>query len=103
MDRNILILLGVIRAHQPLTVLREHGLEYFQIAELMQDCVRQGLVAEGDASVVLSEKGQQVFANAKLRAEDGAQNGWIAPAFDHRIPQTRIFDVYLPKPTWKAT
>lgn len=94
-------LLQIVRDGGHVGVLRKRGLEYSQIAQLIQTAIAEGLLQLLDESLELTEKGTRALAEAKRSGGFTGSGGWIVPAEDSRIDRANPNDVYLPGPSWK--
>ena len=101
MNAHSLVLLQMVRDDQDVGGLRRRGLEYFQIAKLIQKAINDGFLQLSQKTLTVTEEGKRALARAKHADGFSESGGWILPDDDSRIDQLDPTDIYLPRPAWK--
>mgnify|MGYP006429391407 CR=1 FL=1 len=92
--RNLSLLLYSIENDSDTDRLLKAGLEYSQIAVLIDESIREGFLEVGDKSLKLTAKGREF-----LQAKDLStfyKSEWIRPQVESRSKQLRTTDIYIP-------
>jgi len=101
MQTHQLMLMYMIQCGRDVGDLRRQGLEYHQIAGLIEMSIDASLLAWQDDRLVLTEKGNEQLAQEKRNDIGGGVSAWIVPDENSRIDRRNHDDVYLPKVTWR--
>lgn len=106
-DRNLLLLLRVLRGNGSVETLIGYGLTFSQIGRLLVEAKEKRLIEERGGGLALSEAGIALIGRSAdhVVRRDG---GWIHPEDISRIDPIPVDDVYLPTPrdtkfkAWRA-
>lgn len=95
-ESNLTLLLQLIFAGAEVRSLLDRGLQFSQIAMLVDEAFQRQFIIEGEGFLRLTEEGiaqmKSGLPNARIR-RDG---GWISPAETFRIEKLALDAVYLP-------
>jgi hypothetical protein len=101
MPSHQLTLLHIVRSGRDVGDLRRRGLEYHQIAILLQASIEASLLAWEDDRLVLTQKGNERLIQKKREGIGGGSSEWIEPDKESMIDKMNEDDIYLPKVMWK--
>lgn len=89
------LLLSLVDSKSGVKSLLDNGLSYDQIAELIEEAVRLGLITPVGSDLSLTESGRKVLGKLGRSVKNG-ENTWIRPLDEYRIDSLTTDDVYLP-------
>lgn len=97
--KKIYILKVLHTIHHRLSVdsIVELGLEYYQIAQILSDVIRDGLVEDTDDGLKLTERGAEKLTELGKQIYPNISKNWILPSEENRIPKIDKFGIYLPR------
>jgi hypothetical protein len=93
-------LLTILAANSDTTYLRQLGLEYFQIAQLIQSALDAGLISYQDGNTFITFKGQEFLTRLRPHYPDRGAALWVRPRNDVAFDDIDQDLVYLPPSEW---
>jgi hypothetical protein len=96
-NRNIIHLLNIIYNELTLDNLLEFGLEYSQIAVLLETIIKKDYVVLSDSGdMSLTDSGLKILDSLKKYTYPEDLKGWVLPEDKYRIDKLGMYDIYLP-------
>lgn len=97
MNRQIHLLLQLIKENADTSFLLKQGLTFSQISLLFAEAIKDELIAQSDNSFTVTEKGLEHLQSQKDVRKYGAKGNWIFPDESYTIPAISPDQIYLPK------
>lgn len=94
---HLIQLLRLIDAKESIGPLLNAGLDYAQIAELLQDVKRENLVEEVGVELRLTEQGSQALMGARKWLGRNVRGKWVKVLEQAKIEQIDTVEVFLPE------
>lgn len=95
-ESNLTLLLQLIFAGADVQSLLGRGLQFSQIAMLVDEAFKRQLVTQGERFLRLTEEGLAQMRSGLPDARIRRDGGWISPADIFRIEKLALDAVYLP-------
>lgn len=102
MTPHLFHLLEAVKRKDDLALLHSRGLETHQVFALLQMALAQKLVSIDGRTASLTDDGEAVLANARMRRRASGSSAWIREISDASFEPMDPFAVYLPKRGWRA-
>lgn len=102
MNKNVIILLQLIKARSDIGFLTKQGLTYSQISQLFAEALRDKLVIqrvdpEGRQRFFLTEEGEALSsARESIAISINSSTRWISPDQSHWCEKIEIDDIFMP-------
>ena len=102
MNKNVIILLRLIKARSDIGFLTKQGLTYSQISQLFAEALRgklliQKIDPEGRQRFILTDEGE-ALSSTRERIASGINSStrWISPDQSHWCEKIEIDDIFMP-------
>jgi hypothetical protein len=95
-EKELYILLTVIKNNGDVKRLTREGLSYKDVAEMTNKAITDGLIIYGNDSISLSEKGSEILLMLDKRLKQTDKNKWIEPENQSKTSILDKNDVFLP-------
>jgi hypothetical protein len=95
-ESHLILLLQLIYSGADVDALLKRGLQYSQIAKLLDEAIEKQFVEESDTDIVITPIGLEKI---KTGAKDNTvrkTGGWISPLDEYRVEKIDLNDIFLP-------
>ncbi|WP_261304008.1 hypothetical protein [Paenibacillus andongensis] len=96
-SEHLLLLLHIIKNNGNVENLRNHGLDYSQIANMLSNAINDNLAKYDDIEFSLTEEGARKFEELNKLLNRKAYEAMISPQTEYRMDKVDKYEIYLPK------